>query len=770
MSGSFYQPMDNPDHRGSGDAGPSKRSVGHGRNGNGRMSPNSPLKRFGQAKKSINDIFKDVQEFIKDADTFVEGIGSSGHMEGVTCQQKVREHREKVRSIMEVLARDHMKVVFFGRTSNGKSTTINAMLREKILPTGIGHTTNCFLQVEGSDTQEGYLLTEEEPDQPKSMESIKQLASALSNVKLKESSLIRILWPKTKCRLLREEVVLVDSPGIDVTPNLDLWIDKFCLDADVFVLVSNAESTLMQAEKKFFHKVSERLSNPNIFILLNRWDISVFEDDVEEVKQQHLDRNLEFLCDELKVMGHDEGLERVFFVSSREALASRLKEQGTPTPTGVMQEGFQERLFTFATFERVFEECISKSAVKTKFEQHTKRGKSITTELRVLMEDILKQSLQQHDQMVTVRREMADELDYMEKQLSLLTCEIKDKIKNIVEDVENKVAMTLKDEIRRLAILVDEFDRPFHVDQTSMDIYKQELHAHIESGLGRNVQSRCAVTLQTALETTQREMTGKTFCWIKRMSALLPEESQQQIHNVMPRRDFEVAYRLDCRNLCAEFQEDITFHFTLAPRNILRWMFGKRMVLPPRRFEDIPRPLPVNPQEPRHFVVPDEDNADLLMNMVSMAGSVGQKTALGGLIILGVVYKAVGWKVLAVSLCGYMGLYCFERVRWTTKAKERAFKAQYVDYAGSKLKLIVDLTSSNCSHQVQQELSSTFARLCNEADMTKERLKEEVKQKDITISQLSVISSKAKTYRNKADWLDKALDTFKEQFLTVLSN
>ena len=28
------------------------------------------------------------------------------------------------------------------------------MLKEKILPTGIGHTTNCFLQVEGSDSQE----------------------------------------------------------------------------------------------------------------------------------------------------------------------------------------------------------------------------------------------------------------------------------------------------------------------------------------------------------------------------------------------------------------------------------------------------------------------------------------------------------------------------------------------------------------------------------------------------------------------------------------
>jgi mitofusin len=54
-----------------------------------------------------------------------------------------------------------------------------------------------------------------------------------------------VFWPRDKCLLLRDDVVLVDSPGIDVTPNLDEWIDKHCLDADVFVLVANAESTLM---------------------------------------------------------------------------------------------------------------------------------------------------------------------------------------------------------------------------------------------------------------------------------------------------------------------------------------------------------------------------------------------------------------------------------------------------------------------------------------------------------------------------------------------
>lgn len=67
------------------------------------------------------------------------------------------------------------------------------------------------------------------------------------------------------------------SPGVDLSPEFDSWIDKHCLDADVFVLVCNAEATLTQAEKSFFHRVSSKLSKPNIFILNNRWDASAAE-------------------------------------------------------------------------------------------------------------------------------------------------------------------------------------------------------------------------------------------------------------------------------------------------------------------------------------------------------------------------------------------------------------------------------------------------------------------------------------------------------------
>lgn len=66
------------------------------------------------------------------------------------------------------------------------------------------------------------------------------------------------------------------------------------------------------------------------------------------------------------------------------------------------------------------------------------------------------------------------------------------------------------------------------------------------------------------------------------------------------------------------------------------------------------------------------------------------------------VWKAVGWRLIALSLGLYGLLYVYERLTWTAKAKERAFKRQFVEYASEKLQLIISYTGSNCSHQVQQ--------------------------------------------------------------------
>ena len=42
------------------------------------------------------------------------------------------------------------------------------------------------------------------------------------------------------------------------------------------------------------------------------------------------------------------------------------------------------------------------------------------------------------------------------------------------------------------------------------------------------------------------------------------------------RRDFEVSYELDVHSLCSDFQEDITFHFSLGWTNLMRKYLAPR--------------------------------------------------------------------------------------------------------------------------------------------------------------------------------------------------
>ncbi len=122
-----------------------------------------------------------------------------------------------------------------------------------------------------------------------------------------------------------------------------------------------------------------------------------------QARVQHTERAIDFLIKELKVCSQKEASERVFFISAKECLQARCNEQQGMslqsnriyghffkplvycievncwifTIGGALAEGFPTRFFEFQDFERKFEECISKSAVKTKFEQHLQQGKTI---------------------------------------------------------------------------------------------------------------------------------------------------------------------------------------------------------------------------------------------------------------------------------------------------------------------------------------------------------------------------------------------------------
>ncbi|XP_042622853.1 mitofusin-1-like [Cyprinus carpio] len=735
----------------------------------------SPLKRFVQAKKKIGEVFEQLLVYVQEGSEFVKETCNNESLENIANRSQldqIETYTSKLSTIKEVLARRHMKVAFFGRTSNGKSTVINAMLRDRVLPSGIGHTTNCFLSVEGTDEDKAFLKTEGSEEE-KSIKTVNQLAHALHmDESLDAGCLVKVFWPKTKCALLRDDLVLVDSPGTDVTTQLDSWIDKFCLDADVFVLVANSESTLMNTEKHFFHKVNERLSKPNIFILNNRWDASAAEPEyMDDVRKQHTDRCVNFLVEELKVVDRAQAPNRIFFVSAKEVLNSRMQRaQGMPETGGALAEGFQERLKEFQSFERSFEECISHSAVKTKFEQHTIRAKQITETVKDVMDQINIAAADKRVVSLEEREFLIDRLDFVRSQLNLLIQDIKKNIEAVTEEVKHKVSDAMAEEICRLSVLIDEFHADFYPSPDVLKIYKSDLLSHIEKGMGKNLAFRCSDAVNASVQSSQQDM-------MECVKPLLPSAVQSQLHMLIPSRKFELSYDLNCATLCSDFQENIEFRFSLGwtalvhrflgPVNAKRALMLVDQTLPLTAPTTPSAPAVVQSQIPRAQAQNQQSLAqeELMMSVVNNLASVTSRTSMSVIIVGGVVWRTVGWRLIAFSMSLYGMLYLFEKVTWTTKAKERALKKQFVDYATEKLQMIISFTGSNCSHQVQQEIASTFARLCQQVDITQKELENDIRRLTDKIQKLETVQKRSKVLRHKATALEKQLEDFSSLYI-----
>ncbi|KAJ8948205.1 hypothetical protein NQ318_010481 [Aromia moschata] len=727
---------------------------------------NSPLQIFVKAKKKINDIFGEIEDYVKDTLEYMHEIEKDQQIVNTEKVKQTEDFVYKVHGIRDVLSRDHMKVAFFGRTSNGKSSVINAMLRDKILPSGIGHTTNCFLQVEGSPSDEAYLVLEGSTEHC-AVESVGQLAHALCKEKLNESTLVRVYWPKNRCLLLRDDVVFVDSPGVDVTPNLDEWIDKHCLDADVFVLVANAESTLMVTEKNFFHKVSTKLSKPNIFILNNRWDASATEPEfLDQVRKAAPGKGNRFFGEGIKGMYPER--------SGRENIL-HLCQGGSTSPTGrtgancvnPADRRVPDQVFRIPRFREeirgMYFQVGSQDEIRTALAE---RGKYIANELRDILDGIYNDALKLKEDKLVRRKELTDKINYTEQQLMVITQEMKKKIHTMVEDVEQRVSKALNEEIRRLSTLVDEFNLPFHPEPLVLNVYKKELHLHVETGLGSNLRARLSTALALNMEASQREMT-------ERMDVLIPENQKIASNIILPRRQpFEILYRLNCDNLCADFHEDLEFRFSWGITSMIQRFAGSGSSF---------LALKNKQESPQNSVLPSTPtdtidnrllytNASLedwsLLSRIAIMGATSQGT-MGCLLVAGFLFKTVGWRIIAITGALYGCLYLYERLTWTNKAKEKAFKKQYVQHATRKLRMIVDLTSANCSHQVQQELSGTFARLCHLVDEATSEMDKQLRELEAEVTILENAGGKAKVFRNKANYLAHELELFEDAYLKI---
>lgn len=681
---------------------------------------NSPLKLFGEAKEKINGSFIKLDNSVSEAFRyFSEETKADPIIQDRFDTDRLIRLKKSIETIRSVLSRNQMKVAFFGRTSNGKSTVINAILHNRVLPMGFGHTTGCFLQIQGTQTEEAYYQVQKDnyDGDKKPLQSMAHIANALNHDALEKSSLIKIYWPVSKCPLLRYDVALVDSPGVDVEGDLDEWIDAHCHDADVFVLVSNAESTLNMAEMNFFIRVKKKLSKPNIFILNNRWDSIIEEpnaETIEKVRAQHVERGVKFLSEELEISSREEAKRRTFFVSAREALASRCPQESRGHDS--FREGFEARMQEFSEFEHCFEESLSKSAVQTKFQKHNDKGIEIIKELNSMLH-------QTQANVAEASHDKENELkDFLKKKNNIevrFNNEVEQKhIKQIILEckclVQNDADKALEHEIKRLSRIVEDFCEQFPPEMQYLSEYKQKLYGHVERALSENFQNKIRRTINKDIEPCERMLAD--------IISMLPEEGRKSVQkeiNSKIRLDDELFDLTIYKCAFTGFQEDLEFRFSLGLITIVRKLQSTFSKQPP-----VNTSLNGSMNQSLHYRDQSNDVGTLVERLI--LSSPQSPTTVGSLAVGGILVRTVGLKVIVMAGVIYGALYAYEYLTWTKSAKERVFKSQYTRYAIKGLTYWRTSISENIAKTVGKNMSDALDLISHEMDNETTRVEKNI--------------------------------------------
>ncbi len=233
--------------------------------------------------------------------------------------------RSALDELIQRLDSQKFHLAVLGQFKRGKSTLINALLGEPLLPTSVVPLTAIPTMIEFGEQHQVVAHYSDKADDevfnPGSVEQACQLLAELVTEKgnPKNKRGIERVVLRAPCSLLRHQVVLIDTPGVGSTNvhNTSTTRD-FLSQCDAAIFVVSADPPLTQQEAGFLSQVQEHVAR--IFFVMNKVDYLQDKQVVEA-----LDFFRQALAESCAI--EDPGI--VFCVSARLALQARLKGDQT---------------------------------------------------------------------------------------------------------------------------------------------------------------------------------------------------------------------------------------------------------------------------------------------------------------------------------------------------------------------------------------------------------------------------------------------------------
>ncbi len=262
------------------------------------------------------------------------------------------------KDLLEDIRSDFYTIVVLGEFKRGKSTFINALLGEALLPVGVTPTTATINALIWGETRS--LCVQRTDGSTEYLElSSKSLDNFVAETEF-DSDTIKYIKIELPSDILKNQVVLVDTPGIDDLNQHRVDVTyNFVPRADAVIFLLDATSPVRQTEKEFLKDYVLKHGLKRIVFLANFMD-QVDDEEKEEVIES-ANRRL--------AMALESNEKQVLPISAFQALQAKLRgdgellnESGLLKVEGVLQdiirEGsqVQEKLLRFKLrFEQILD-------------------------------------------------------------------------------------------------------------------------------------------------------------------------------------------------------------------------------------------------------------------------------------------------------------------------------------------------------------------------------------------------------------------------------
>jgi hypothetical protein len=226
---------------------------------------------------------------------------------------------EAIDTVHRRITTDPFRLLVLGEFKRGKSTLINALLGQEVLPARPQPTTGLVTEVKWGSTPHAILHYPSDLGEPpieipyRRLQDYVTLRQDDTYSFISPYEVVELFWPSA---LLAGGLELIDSPGLNETYASEQALRNYLATADIVIFLFGAGTVGSMSELHTVDQIIRPAGFDDVFFVCNMFDL-VRENDRDQVKD-YVERKLAS-----RTRG---GRKRIFFVSARDALKGRTEE------------------------------------------------------------------------------------------------------------------------------------------------------------------------------------------------------------------------------------------------------------------------------------------------------------------------------------------------------------------------------------------------------------------------------------------------------------